>query len=121
MRIIRAMVNGEPYLLHGNVLNGGLIPNLPQNACVEVPCLIDGNGLTPCCFGELPEQCAALNRTNINVQNMTIEAARTRRKELVYMAAYLDPHTAAELSLDDIKSLCDDLFAAHKGWLPEYR
>ena len=121
MRIIRAMVNGEPYLLHGNVLNGGLIPNLPQNACVEVPCLIDGNGLTPCRFGELPEQCAALNRTNINVQNMTIEAARTRRKELVYMAAYLDPHTAAELSLDDIKSLCDDLFAAHKGWLPEYR
>ena len=71
MRIIRAMVNGEPYLLHGNVLNGGLIPNLPQNACVEVPCLIDGNGLTPCRFGELPEQCAALNRTNINVQNIT--------------------------------------------------
>ncbi len=121
MRIIRAMVNDSPYLIHGNVLNAGLITNLPPSACVEVPCLIDGNGPTPCYFGALPEQCAALNRTNINVQNMTIEAARTRRKELVYMAAYLDPHTAAELSLDDIKSLCDDLFAAHKGWLPEYR
>ena len=121
MRIIRAMVNGEPYLLHGNVLNGGLIPNLPQNACVEVPCLIDGNGLTPCYFGELPEQCAALNRTNINVQNMTILAAHERRKELVYMAAYLDPHTSSELSMDEIKSMCDDLFEAHKDWIPQYK
>lgn len=121
MPIIRAVVNDVPYKIHGNVLNTGLIDNLPQNACVEVPCMIDGCGVNPCRVGSLPEQCAALNRTNINVQNMTIEAARTHSKDAVYMAAYLDPHTAAELSLDDIKSLCDDLFEAHKGWLPEYR
>lgn len=121
MPIIRAIVNDVPYKIHGNVLNTGLIDNLPQNACVEVPCMIDGCGVNPCRVGSLPEQCAALNRTNINVQNMTIEAARTHSKDAVYMAAYLDPHTAAELSLDDIKSLCDDLFEAHKGWLPEYR
>lgn len=121
MPIIRAVINDVPYKIHGNVLNTGLIDNLPQNACVEVPCMIDGCGVNPCYFGSLPEQCAALNRTNINVQNMTIEAARTHSKEAVYMAAYLDPHTAAELSLDDIKSLCDDLFEAHKGWLPVYR
>ena len=121
MPIIRAVVNDVPYKIHGNVLNTGLIDNLPQNACVEVPCMIDGCGVNPCRVGSLPEQCAALNRTNINVQNMTIEAARTHSKDAVYMAAYLDPHTAAELSLDDIRSLCDDLFEAHKGWLPEYR
>ena len=120
MPIINAYINDSAYRIHGNVLNKGLITNLPQDACVEVPCLIDGNGVNPCYVGALPEQCAALNRTNINVQNMTIEAARCRKKELVYMAAYLDPHTAAELSLDDIKSLCDDLFEAHKDWLPKY-
>ncbi len=118
--IINAVTNGVPYEVHGNVLNTGLITNLPQNACVEVKCLVDKNGINPCFVGDLPEQCAALNRTNINVQNMTIEAARQKKKELVYMAAYLDPHTAAELSMDDIKSMCDDLFAAHKDWLPKY-
>ena len=87
---------------------------------MEVKCLVDRNGVTPCYVGELPEQLAALNRTNINVQNMTVKAAKARKKELVYMAAYLDPHTSAELSLDDIKSLCDDLFEAHKDWLPKY-
>lgn len=121
MPIINAVINDKPYKIHGNVLNTGLIPNLPQNACVEVPCMIDANGVNPCFAGALPEQCAALNRTNVNVQNMTIEAARARKKELVYMAAYLDPHTAAELSLDDIRSLCDDLFEAHKDWLPQYK
>ena len=120
MPIINAYINDSAYRIHGNVLNKGLITNLPQDACVEVQCLIVGNGVNPCYVGALPEQCAALNRTNINVQNMTIEAARRRKKELVYMAAYLDPHTAAELSLDDIKSLCDDLFEAHKDWLPKY-
>lgn len=119
--IINAVVNGVPYEMHGNVLNTGLITNLPNNACVEVKCLVDKSGVNPCFVGDLPEQCAALNRTNINVQNMTIEAAHARKKELVYMAAYLDPHTAAELSMDDIKNMCDDLFAAHKGWLPAYK
>lgn len=120
-RIIQAMITDVPCRIHGNVLNTGLITNLPQNACVEVPIMIDRNGLNPCYVGELPEQCAALNRSNINTQLLTIQAAKTRKKEYVYMAAYTDPHTAAELSLDDIKSLCDDLFGAHKDWLPEYK
>ncbi len=120
-RIIEAVVTGKPYEINGNVLNKGLITNLPENACVEVKCVVDKNGVTPCRYGALPEQLAALNRTNINVQNMAILAAKTRKKELVYMAAYLDPHTAAELSLDDIKSLCDELFAAHGKWIPEYK
>lgn len=119
--IINAVVNNTPYEINGNVLNKGFITNLPNDACVEVKCLVDGRGINPCYVGDLPEQLAALNRTNINVQNMTIEAAKQRSKDMVYMAAYLDPHTAAELSLDDIKSMCDDLFAAHKGWLPEYK
>ncbi len=118
--IIRAMKSDIPYKINGNVLNTGLITNLPREACVEVPCMVDRNGVNPCYIGDLPQQLAALNRTNINVQLLTIEAARTRKKEAVYQAAYLDPHTAAELSLDDIKSLCDDLFEAHKDWLPEY-
>lgn len=119
-RIIEAVVTGKPYEINANVLNAGLITNLPQNACVEVKCLVDKSGVTPCVFGELPEQLAALNRTNVNVQNMTILAARERKKELVYMAAYLDPHTAAELNLDEIKSLCDELFEAHGKWIPDY-
>jgi alpha-galactosidase len=119
--IINAVVNGVPYEMHGNVLNKGLITNLPYNACVEVKCLVDRNGVNPCYVGEIPEQLAALNRTNINVQNLVQEAAKKRSKELVYMSAYLDPHTAAELSLDDIKSLCDDLFEAHGKWIPEYK
>jgi len=118
--IIKAIESDIPYRIHGNVLNTGLITNLPQNACVEVPCLVDRNGINPCFVGDLPEQCAAINRTNINVQNLTIEAAATRRKDLVYMAALLDPHTAAELSIDDIKHLCDDLIQAHGDWLPEF-
>ena len=118
--IIRAMLTDQPFRVHGNVLNKNLITNLPQDACVEVPCMVDRNGINPCYVGALPEQCAALNRTNINVQNMTIEAASQRKKELVYMAAYLDPHTAAELDLDSIRSLCDDMFEAHAGWIPKY-
>ena len=82
--------------------------------------MVDRNGLNPCFVGDLPEQCAAINRTNINPQLLTIQAAESLRKEDVYMAAALDPHTAAELSLDDIVSMCDDLFEAHKGWMPEY-
>lgn len=119
--IIKAMETDEPYRIHGNVLNTGLITNLPKSACVEVPCMVDRNGINPCFVGDLPEQLAAINRTNINVQLLTIKACRTKKKEDVYMAAMMDPHTAAELSPDDIKSLCDDLFEAHAGWLPEYR
>ena len=123
--IIKAMLTDEPYRVHGNVLNTGLITNLPQNACVEVPVMIDRNGLNPCYVGDLPEQCAAVNRTNINVQLLTIKAAETLKKEYIYMAAMLDPHTSSELSIDDIRALCDDLIEAHGvlgkgGWLPEY-
>ena len=118
-RIIGAVVTDTPYRMNGNVLNTDLIDNLPKEACVEVPCLIDRNGVNPCHVGKLPEQLAALNRTNINVQLMTIEAYRSKKKDDVYMAAYLDPHTSAELSLDDIKNLCDDLIEAHGKWLPE--
>lgn len=119
--IIEAMESDKPYRIHGNVLNNGLITNLPRNACVEVPCMVDRNGINPCVVGDLPEQCAAINRTNINVQLLTIQAAVTLKKEYVYMAAMMDPHTAAELSQDDICSMCDDLFEAHKDWLPEYK
>ena len=119
--IMEAMETGAPVKIGGNVMNTGLITNLPKNAVVEVPCLVDRSGVTPCCVGDLPEQCAALNRTNINVQIMAIEAARTLKKEYVYQAALLDPHTAAELSIDDIVAMCDDLFDAHGSWLPAYR
>ena len=119
--IMEAMITDQPYRLHGNVLNKGFITNLPENACVEVPCMVDRTGIHPVFVGALPEQCAALNRTNINVQNLVIEAAHERSKEKVYMAAYLDPHMMSELSLDDIKSLCDDMFAAHGSWIPEYK
>jgi len=107
--IIEAMETNVPYKIGGNVMNTGLIPNLPAEACVEVPCLVDRSGITPCYVGNLPPQLAALNQTNINVQLLTIEAALTLKKEHIYHAAMLDPHTSAELSIDDIKALCDDL------------
>ncbi|MBM7551500.1 alpha-glucosidase/alpha-galactosidase [Thalassobacillus pellis] len=120
--IIEAMETDQPFRLHGNVLNeGGLISNLPAKAVVEVPSLVDRNGITPCYVGELPEQLAALNRTNINTQLMTIEAAMSGNREHIYQAAMLDPHTAAELSIDDIVSLCDDLIEAHGDMLPEFQ
>ena len=119
--IMESIVTNKAFKFGGNVLNKGLIPNLPYDACVEVPCISDASGVTPCYVGNLPEQCAALNRTNINVQQLTILAAHTKKKEDVYHAAMLDPHTAAELTMDEIISMCDDLFEAHKDWLPEYK
>lgn len=119
--IIEAMETNKPYKIGGNVLNtGGLISNLPKNAVVEVPCLVDATGINPTYIGNLPEQLAALNRTNINTQLLTIEAALTQKKEKIYQAAMLDPHTSAELSISDIISLCDDLIEAHGDWLPIY-
>ncbi|MGN7761722.1 alpha-glucosidase/alpha-galactosidase [Paenibacillus sp. 22594] len=119
--ILEAIETNVPFKIGGNVLNTGLIPNLPREACVEVPCLVDASGVTPTYVGDLPPQCAALNRTNINTQLLTIEAAITGKKEHIYHAAMLDPHTSAELSLDDIVSMCDDLIAAHGDWLPEFK
>lgn len=121
-RIIEAMMTDVPYRIGGNVINTGLITNLPQNACVEVPCMVDGNGIHPTYIGDLPEQLAAMNRTNINVQLLTIKAARSRKREDIYRAALLDPHTAAELSIDDIVSMCDELIERHQkaGYMLEY-
>lgn len=116
--IIHSMETGEPCVIYGNVLNRGLITNLPDGCCVEVPCLVDRNGVQPTVIGDLPPQVAALVRTSVNVHELTIQAALTGKKEHVYHAAMLDPHTAAELTLDEIWSLVDDLFAAHGEWIP---
>lgn len=120
-RIMEAMETNIPYKIGGNVLNTGLITNLPSNACVEVPCLVDSSGVNPCYVGDLPEQLAALNRTNINPQLLTIEAAVTLKKENIYYAAMLDPHTSSELSIDDIKKMCDAMIEEHGDWLPKYK
>ena len=119
--IIESMVYNRVYKLGGNVLTHGLITNLPQDACVEVPCLIDASGVQPVVVGDLPPQLAALNRTNINPQLLTIEAALTGKKEYIYHAAMLDPHTSAELTMDEIVAMCDDLIEAHGSWLPAYK
>jgi len=102
-------------------MNNGLIPNLPANACVEVPCMINRNGVNGCYVGEIPEQLAALNRTHINVHLLAIEAAATLRKENIYHAAMMDPHTRSELALDQIRALCDDLIRAHGNMLPKFK
>jgi alpha-galactosidase len=117
--IINARCTGEPALVYGNVPNGGVIANLPADCCVEVPCLVDANGLRPVQVGALPPHLAALMQTNINVQALTVEAALTGRREHVYHAAMLDPHTAAELDLDQIWSLVDAMLEAHGVWVPE--
>ena len=120
-RIMQSIVTGEPYQIGGNVLNtGNLISNLPKEACVEVPCLVNGYGVHPCRVGALPVQCAAMNMTNINVQLLTIEAAVTRKKDHIYQAAMLDPHTGSELDIDTIKKMVDDLIEAHGSFLPKY-
>ncbi|MFN8480501.1 MAG: alpha-glucosidase/alpha-galactosidase [Kouleothrix sp.] len=118
--IIHSLETGQPRVVYGNVPNHGLIDNLPQGCCVEVPVLVDKSGLQPTTIGALPPQLAALMQTNVNVQALTVEAALTRKREHIYHAAMLDPHTGAELSLDQIWSLVDDLIAAHGDWLPEY-
>jgi len=119
--IMEAIVENKPYEIGGNVINNGCIENLPADACVEVPCLVNGDGIHPCHVGRLPVQLAAMNMTNINVQLMTIEAARTKKKESIYQAAMLDPLTAAQLSLDDIVAMCDALIEAHGDYMKQYR
>lgn len=120
--IMEAIITGVPYKIGGNVLNtGGLISNLPEDACVEVPCMVDRMGVNPCRVGALPPQLAAMNMTNINPQLLTIEAAKTKKREHVYHAALLDPHTAAELPTDKIVAMVDELLEAHAQWLPEYK
>ena len=119
--IIHSRETGTPSVVYGNVANRGLIDNLPDGCCVEVPCLIDRMGVQPVRVGALPPQLAALMQTNVNVQALTVEAALTGRRDHVYQAAMLDPHTAAELDLEQIGALVDDLIAAHGDRLPPLR
>ena len=118
--IMEAIVTNKPYKIGGNVLNNGLIDNLPKEACVEVPCLVDGSGITPCHMGALPLQLAAMNASNIYPQLLTIEAAATLEKKYIYNAAMMDPLTGTELNIKDIYAMVDELLEAHKDWLPEY-
>lgn len=119
--IMEAVVTNIPYKIGGNVLNTGLIDNLSADACVEVPCLIDARGINPCHVGRLPVQLAAMNMTNINVQLLTIEAWVSRNRDHIYQAAMLDPHTAAELNMEDIRNMCDELIAAHGSYMKEFQ
>jgi len=114
-RIMEAIVTGVPYKIGGNVLNNGLISNLPADACVEVACMVDNAGIHPTYVGALPPQLAAMNMTNINVQLLTIAAAHEMSMEHVYHAAMLDPHTGSQLSTDEIVAMCDELRAAHEA------
>ena len=119
--IMEAMVSNSAFMFGGNVLNRySLIENLPADACVEVPCVADSSGIYPCHIGRLPVQLAAMNMTHINVHLLTIEAAVTRKRECIYHAAMLDPHTAAELSIDDIRKMVDEMIEAHGDWLPSF-
>lgn len=119
--IMEAIVTGKPYKIGGNVLNTGLIDNLSSDACVEVPCLVDNMGIHPTHVGKLPTQLAAMNMTNINAQLLAIEAAVTKDRQKIYQAAMMDPHTAAELSIDDIISMCDEMIEAHGEYMSEYK
>lgn len=119
--IMEAIVTGKPYKIGGNVLNQGLIDNLPSDACVEVPCLVDNMGIHPTHVGKLPTQLAAMNINNINAQLLAIEAAVTKDRQKIYQAAMMDPHTAAELSIEDIIRMCDEMIEAHGEFMKEYK
>ena len=119
--IIEAMETHQPTRINGNVPNRGLIANLPHGSCVEVPCLVDGNGVQPTTVGSLPTQLAAINRTNINVQELTVEAALTGSVEAVHHAVMLDPLTAAVCTLPQIHSMVDEMLEAQARWLPQFR
>ncbi|ENN85045.1 putative alpha-galactosidase [Rhizobium freirei PRF 81] len=118
--IINSVWTGEPSVIYGNVRNNGCITSLPNNCAAEVACLVDASGIQPTYVGDLPPQLTALIRTNINVQELTVKALLTENREHIYHAAMMDPHTAAELDLDQIWSLVDELLAAHGEWLPEW-
>ena len=118
--IIHSLETGVPRVVYGNVANNGLIDNLPQGCTVEVPCLVDKSGIQPTKIGSLPPQLAAVMQTNINVQSLAVEASLTGKREHIYHAAMMDPHTAAELDLEQIWNLVDDLIEAHGDMLPEF-
>ncbi len=119
--IIEATQTNQPARINGNVPNCGLIDNLPQGCCVEVPCLVDGNGIQPTAVGALPAHLAALIRTNINVQELTVEAALTGKTEAIYHAVMLDPLTAAVCELPEIHAMVDKMLVAQERWLPQFK
>ncbi|MCJ7732960.1 MAG: alpha-glucosidase/alpha-galactosidase, partial [Anaerolineales bacterium] len=120
VQIIHSIETGIPRTVYCNVMNQGLIQNLPDDCCVEVPCLVNKKGVQPEMIGNIPIQLAALIQTHINVQRLTIEAALTLKREHIYHAAMFDPHTSAELDLDQIYAMVDELIEAHGSMLPEY-
>lgn len=119
--ILHAHETGEPCVVYGNVRNDGLITNLPKGCCVEVPCLVDRNGIQPCYVGDLPPQLAGLIRNTVNVHELTVEAFFTGRKDHVYQAALLDPRASAELTIDEIYGMVDELLAAHGKLMPKLK
>ena len=119
-QIVNSVITGEPSVVYGNIGNCGFIPQLPDGCAVEVPCLVDDNGLQPTVVHSIPPHLIALMRTNINVQDLTVQALLTQNRDHIYHAAMLDPHTAAELDLEQIWALTDDLLTAHGSWLPEF-
>ena len=118
--IINSVVTGKPSTIYGNIRNRGYIPQLPDGCAVEVPVMVDASGLQPTIVHDIPPQLIALMRTNINVQDLTVQALLTENREHIYHAAMLDPHTAAELDLDQIWTLVDDLLEAHGDWMPAF-
>ena len=120
-RVILSMITGKKDIIYGNVLNTNLIPNLPNNSCVEVPCVVQEDDLVPQVVPPLPIHLANLIQTNISVQQLTVEALKTRKKDSIYYAAMLDPHTAGELNLDQIWKMVDELIDAHGSMLPAFK
>ena len=118
--IMNSVWTGEPSVIYGNVRNNGCITSLPPNCAAEMPCLVDASGIQPTFIGDLPPQLTALIRTNINVQELTVAALVNENREHLYHAAMTDPHTAAELDLDQIWNLVDDLLVAHDAWIPQW-
>ena len=118
--LMESLVTGEPSVIYGNLPNKGAIPALPQGCAIEVPCLVDRNGIQPTIVDDIPPQLIALMRTNINVQELTVAALMEENREHIFHAAMLDPHTAGELDLDQIWAMTDELIAAHGDWLPDW-
>lgn len=119
--IIEALETGKAFSFGGNVMNDGLIDNLPRDCCVELTCLANEGGIQPTHIGALPHQLAALNLRQVSVHQLVVDAALSGKKEAIYQAALLDPHVSAELTIDETISLVDDLIDAHGNWLPKYR
>ena len=115
--VIHSEVTNTAYRINGNVLNTGLITNLPQGCCVEVPCLVDATGIHPCHVGDLPPQLAALNRSNTAVQELAVKAALEGDRQAAYQAIQFDPLTSAVLTLDEARRMADELFIASGPWL----